>query len=74
MSTYFEGSVVLTQNSGGHGFASVHSTCTFDHVARYLDTAELPEAGTVCETDQKPLVDVITKRGLDLSPIARRWL
>jgi hypothetical protein len=74
MSTYFEDSVVLTQNSGGHGFSSVLSTCTLEHVAKYLATAELPEEGTVCETDKKPLVDTITKRDIAFSAIVKRWM
>ncbi|CAO2650028.1 Nn.00g013200.m01.CDS01 [Neocucurbitaria sp. VM-36] len=57
MSQYFEGSVVLEQNSGGHSFASVHSSCTYGHVVDYLNDATLPQEGTVCETDIKPLVD-----------------
>jgi hypothetical protein len=30
----------------------------------YLETGEVPEEGVVCETDKKPLVDVLSKRGV----------
>jgi hypothetical protein len=74
MSTYFEDSVVLTQNSGGHGFSSVLSSCTLKYVAQYLATAEMPEEGVICETDKKPLVDAIDKRDIAFSTIVKRWL
>jgi hypothetical protein len=44
------------------------------HVARYLDTAELPEEGVVCETDKKPLVDAVTKRDIAFSALVKRWM
>jgi hypothetical protein len=62
MSTFFEGSAVLTQNSGGHGFSNIPSKCTFGHVKAYLDSGILPKDGTVCETDVKPLVNNVKKR------------
>ncbi|KAH7383759.1 TAP-like protein-domain-containing protein [Pyrenochaeta sp. MPI-SDFR-AT-0127] len=76
MSQYFEGSVVLEQNSVGHGFTSVLSSCSLGHVLRYLKDGSLPEAGTVCETDTKPLVDspALQKRSLSTVPMHfRRW-
>jgi hypothetical protein len=76
MSTYFEDSVVLTQNSGGHSVMSVKSSCTLGHMKAYFDTGKLPEAGTVCETDSKPLVNVVEKRGAELPALKiarRRW-
>jgi hypothetical protein len=40
----------------------------------YLDTGKVPEDGIVCETDKKPLVDHVSKRGLEVPAknIARR--
>ncbi|KAH8712115.1 TAP-like protein-domain-containing protein [Phaeosphaeriaceae sp. PMI808] len=67
MSKYFDDSVVLTQNSGGHGRWSVPSSCTTGHVKAYFDSGKLPKEGTVCETDIKPFADSKTKRDL-LSP------
>jgi hypothetical protein len=64
MSQYFEGSVVVTQKSGGHGVTTVPSSCTLKAVASYLETGKVPKNGTVCEPDKKPLVDQKTKRGL----------
>jgi hypothetical protein len=76
MSTFFEGSSVVVQNSGGHGVTNVRSTCTLGHLVKYLETGEVPEDGTVCETDKKPLVDSVSKRDVDLPAIeiARRGL
>lgn len=33
-------------------------------MAAYLETGKVPNNGTVCETDKKPLVDAPSKRGL----------
>lgn len=54
MSKGYPGSVVLTQNSTGHTSGSVYSSCTVGHIRRYFHTGELPEKGTVCETDELP--------------------
>lgn len=69
MSTFFEGSVVLTQNAGGHSVTSVKSKCTIGHMLEYLDSGKLPTEGTVCEASEKPLVNEVKKRGV---PLARR--
>jgi len=71
MSKFFAGSVVLTQNSGGHSVTAVSSKCTMGHMLEYLNTAKLPKDGTVCETDKKPLVDKITRRD-EGAPLLRR--
>ena len=57
MSEFFEGSVVLEQNSVGHSFLSGKSACTRGYFTKYFEDASLPSAGTVCEVDVKPLVD-----------------
>lgn len=62
MAAFFEGSGVLVQNSGGHDAFNVQSSCTIQHVQTYLDTGKVPEQGTLCETDKKPLVDAVVKR------------
>ncbi|KAJ4373082.1 hypothetical protein N0V83_003373 [Neocucurbitaria cava] len=66
MSTYFPGSVVLVQNSPGHSWTAIGSSCVEGHLASYLADATLPKEGTVCETDTKPLVDTkeVAKRSL----------
>ncbi|KIY60841.1 alpha/beta-hydrolase [Cylindrobasidium torrendii FP15055 ss-10] len=51
MSGRFPGSVVLTQNSGGHTTLSASSNCTVAAVAAYFINGTLPSANTVCETD-----------------------
>ncbi|KAF2015253.1 hypothetical protein BU24DRAFT_491524 [Aaosphaeria arxii CBS 175.79] len=57
MSAYFEGSVVLTQDTPGHSYSTIPSQCTNGHVQAYLEDGTLPGAGTVCKGDKKPLVD-----------------
>ncbi|KAF1848828.1 alpha/beta-hydrolase [Cucurbitaria berberidis CBS 394.84] len=71
MLQFFEGSVLLEQNSVGHSVTSGSSLCTLGHLRRYLNNATLPKAGTVCETDTKPLVDSpsLQKRSLPFVPM-----
>lgn len=57
MSQYFINSSVLLQNSVGHGFTSAPSKCTIGYFAAYFANGTLPQNGTVCEADEKPLVD-----------------
>ncbi|EAT86810.1 hypothetical protein HBH56_152190 [Parastagonospora nodorum] len=64
MSNFFEGSAVVQQRSGGHTVSGVESSCTLKHMAAYLETGKVPNNGTVCETDKRPLMDVQSKRGL----------
>lgn len=61
MSTFFEGSVVLVQNTPGHSWMTVKTKCTKDHVGAYLHDGTLPKDGTVCEVETKPLVDASTE-------------
>ncbi|OAL45664.1 alpha/beta-hydrolase [Pyrenochaeta sp. DS3sAY3a] len=72
MSQYFEGSVVLIQNSVGHGFTSVTSSCSFGHVGAYLVDATMPPEGTICEADTKPLVDSPALQKRNAPAIVRR--
>ena len=73
MSQYFEGSVVLVQNSVGHSSTSAPSKCTYGHVLAYLADATLPEAGTVCEADRKAFDKNSSVERREL-PIVRRHL
>ncbi|KAF5361521.1 hypothetical protein D9758_006133 [Tetrapyrgos nigripes] len=47
----FPGSVLLTQDSPGHGSINTNSTCTHQHVAAYFVNGTLPEEGVVCSLD-----------------------
>jgi len=51
MSAYFPGSVVLTQNSPGHGFFAMSSACTKKYAREYFKSAKLPPPNTTCEMD-----------------------
>lgn len=51
MSDMFPGSRVLTQKSPGHGFFSLDSKCTHEHVKAYMDKGTLPDEGTLCKID-----------------------
>ncbi|KAJ7643513.1 TAP-like protein-domain-containing protein [Roridomyces roridus] len=54
MSKGFAGSVVLTQDSIGHGSPAAPSLCTQKHIRRYFREGVLPRDGTVCSTDEGP--------------------
>jgi len=71
MSTFFEGSVVLTQNAGGHSVTAVKSKCTIGYIQEYLNSGKLPAEGTICEAEEKPLVDD-EKRQRRSVPLMRR--
>ena len=51
MSEYFNGSIVLTQNTTGHSFMRSKSACTIGHVAAYMASAKLPPPNTTCHSD-----------------------
>jgi pimeloyl-ACP methyl ester carboxylesterase len=71
MSTFFDGSVVLTQNAGGHSVTSVPSKCTIGYMVEYLVSGKLPAEGTVCEVDKNPLTDSFVKKNAG-APLVRR--
>ncbi|KAK1235215.1 hypothetical protein PQX77_001570 [Marasmius sp. AFHP31] len=48
VSQQFPGSVVLEQNSPGHGSLSVPTECTIKAVKEYFVNGTLPEQGTIC--------------------------
>ncbi|KNG51756.1 hypothetical protein TW65_01153 [Stemphylium lycopersici] len=47
MATYFEGAVVLEQNSTGHTVQSMISECTLEWMVRYFVLGQMPEVGTI---------------------------
>ncbi|KAK7040311.1 hypothetical protein VNI00_009779 [Paramarasmius palmivorus] len=48
VSKRFPGSVVLTQDSSGHGSTAAPSICTANAVRTYFINGTLPEPGTIC--------------------------
>ncbi|KAF2164862.1 hypothetical protein M409DRAFT_67582 [Zasmidium cellare ATCC 36951] len=58
MAAKFPGSVVLQQDNEGHCSFSAPSVCTASAIRRYFQTGHLPDEGLVCETDEKPFIDV----------------
>ncbi|KAF5311126.1 hypothetical protein D9619_008075 [Psilocybe cf. subviscida] len=54
MSTFFDRSVVLTQDSAGHGSVSAPSTCTQKYIRDYFVSGSLPPPDTVCRPDVLP--------------------
>lgn len=54
MASGFEGSVVLEQDSVGHGSLWPAGNCMWSHVKTYVDTGKLPPAGVVCEPLCRP--------------------
>ncbi|KAF2660327.1 hypothetical protein K491DRAFT_621285, partial [Lophiostoma macrostomum CBS 122681] len=55
LSSNYTGSVVLTQNTIGHGILSAHSICTDMAIKAYFQTGELPASGATCEVEHEPL-------------------
>jgi hypothetical protein len=55
MAMYFEGAVVLEQNSLGHSTGAAYSDCTAGWMQKYFETGELPEQGTVCQANDDSL-------------------
>ncbi|KAJ3512917.1 hypothetical protein NLJ89_g3241 [Agrocybe chaxingu] len=49
MSRFFNGSVVLTQDSPGHCSISTPSLCTYTYIHDYFVHGTLPKPGTVCD-------------------------
>ncbi|KAK5213541.1 hypothetical protein LTR41_001120 [Exophiala xenobiotica] len=54
MNERFNGSVLLQQDCEGHCSFAAPSLCTAKAVKRYFQTGEMPQPGTLCETDAKP--------------------
>jgi pimeloyl-ACP methyl ester carboxylesterase len=53
----FGGARLLVQDSVGHTSTSSVSKCTYGYMRKYLESAELPDAGTHCENDKVPFRD-----------------
>ncbi|KAF2178029.1 alpha/beta-hydrolase [Zopfia rhizophila CBS 207.26] len=56
MSSFFPGSVVLTQNAVGHGLSAAESNCIIGYVQQYLGNGTLPKENTVCEVKDVPFL------------------
>jgi hypothetical protein len=69
MSELFPGSVVLAQDTTGHGVQTQRSDCTKAHMLAYIANGELPPQDTVCQPSVFPFIDTPDKRSL----IAKRW-
>ncbi|KAF2477666.1 alpha/beta-hydrolase [Lindgomyces ingoldianus] len=64
MSALFEGSVVLTQDSPGHGFLATGSDCTTKYVQAYMAEGTLPEPDTVCQPAAVPFIPSTNSKAL----------
>ncbi|KAJ5280460.1 hypothetical protein N7478_005832 [Penicillium angulare] len=56
MSRQFPGSVLLQQDSEGHTTLAAPSLCVAKEIRNYFQNGNLPQAGTLCLADLKPLV------------------
>ncbi|KAJ6110570.1 hypothetical protein N7486_002805 [Penicillium sp. IBT 16267x] len=56
MSESFPGSVLLQQDSEGHTTIAAPSVCIAKLIRAYFQTGDLPEVGTICSADLKPMV------------------
>ncbi|KAJ5919828.1 Peptidase S33 tripeptidyl aminopeptidase-like C-terminal [Penicillium verhagenii] len=56
MSESFPGSVLLQQDSEGHTTIAAPSVCVASLIRIYFQTGNLPDIGTICQADLKPLV------------------
>ncbi|THU85107.1 alpha/beta-hydrolase [Dendrothele bispora CBS 962.96] len=66
MSKVFPGSVVLSQDSPGHGSISAPSPCTQSYVAAYFVNGTLPKPGTWCPVIGTPFNQDDALKELDL--------
>ncbi|KAJ6531975.1 TAP-like protein-domain-containing protein [Mycena capillaripes] len=62
MSKAFPGSVVLTQDCGGHASLAAPSPCTWAHVREYFRSGTLPDPDTVCPVLGSPFPEGLQKR------------
>ncbi|KAF2186859.1 hypothetical protein K469DRAFT_705386 [Zopfia rhizophila CBS 207.26] len=54
MSKKFPGSVLLTQDSGGHCSIAQPTPCTLTHIRTYFQTGDLPPPNTLCIPPDSP--------------------
>ncbi|KAF2735448.1 hypothetical protein EJ04DRAFT_464675, partial [Polyplosphaeria fusca] len=52
MSQFFQNSGVLLEDTPGHGYGGIKSTCTDQFVQTYLRTGKVPPPGTICPPDR----------------------
>ncbi|KAF9874959.1 hypothetical protein CkaCkLH20_07653 [Colletotrichum karsti] len=64
-STLFPGSVVLQQNTEGHGLHAAPSICTGRAVRAYFQDGTLPKIGTVCEPEHRAWIGCVNPAGCD---------
>ncbi|KAH0421016.1 hypothetical protein CcaCcLH18_13679 [Colletotrichum camelliae] len=65
VSTLFPGSVVLRQNTEGHGLHASPSICTGKAVRAYFQDGTLPEIDTVCEPEYRAWIGCVNPDGCD---------
>ncbi|KAF5523262.1 putative hydrolase [Colletotrichum aenigma] len=65
VSTLFPGSVVLHQNTEGHGLHASPSICTGKAVRAYFQDGTLPEIDTVCEPEYRAWIGCVNPDGCD---------
>ncbi|PVI00609.1 alpha/beta-hydrolase [Periconia macrospinosa] len=58
MQGLFGGAGLLVQKAVGHATSSTKSNCTFEHIAKYFSTGELPPKDLVCKADILPFQKV----------------
>ncbi|KAJ5912957.1 Peptidase S33 tripeptidyl aminopeptidase-like C-terminal [Penicillium tannophilum] len=56
MSDKFPGSALLQQESEGHTTLAAPSMCIAKLIRTYFQTGDLPDVGTLCQADLKPMV------------------
>ncbi|KAH8079799.1 TAP-like protein-domain-containing protein [Cristinia sonorae] len=66
MSKYFEGSVVLTQDSAGHCSSAATSLCTAKTIRAYFQNGTLPDKGTVCDVQSQMFGEELSVSGMEL--------
>ncbi|KAJ5888611.1 hypothetical protein N7495_008652 [Penicillium taxi] len=68
MSKLFPGSSVLQQDSEGHTTIAAPSICVAKEIRKYFQTGILPQSGTLCAADVKPLIGHDQAKLQGLSP------
>ncbi|KAK6379774.1 hypothetical protein LTS17_005847 [Exophiala oligosperma] len=61
MNERFPGSTLLQQDCEGHCSIAAPSLCTAKAIRRYFQTGDMPDVGTLCETDAKPFESQVTR-------------
>ncbi|KAL6249092.1 hypothetical protein RBB50_004155 [Rhinocladiella similis] len=64
MNERFPRSVLLQQDCEGHCSIAAPSLCTAKAIRRYFQTGDMPDVGTLCETDAKPFESQATRNSV----------